>query len=547
MSKKNIFGFATYTAVAAVGLSLLSAGCGGDGGSTSPNTSLTGANSVIFQYDLGELPVAEARYSFSDSSGNVVHVAYVNGEGKDLKLGEANRKFNAVIPKVPKTAQEAHVAYYDQAGSIVAVGFSRLEWNPKTAQAVVANPIIAPLDPKSVYLAVTENVLAPNDETDLQLLAPLAADVKVNLIAFATLDGVYGDVLKSDPLPGNYKGFSYEGEHGGVIPANTISASIPVSTGNVSPLLSDPIYVTHQQLTSLSLLPLDMGASTPTVDPASDSSKLLAYPSDGTNYILNGSLSVAMKAQDAAPETAAEIVGLESIPFQVEAVYTDTQGKGPQPQGVDLRAGSDITVTNVEGVQVEWTTESLAKINITKDAIPAGEYKTLTFSASFKDDRQKVHTDNFKVQVYPGSSLVKFYTVTESEPQDPQTTPTYTYAELNGLVIDDTNAQQNVELLASFEYSEAASTYQSEIFTMPASVLPLESYPAATATQVEPAKGVAGPTFQHTGQETYSLDATDMAAGSKFSLGVDATAWSKLKLPAVQECLIQKEDQQQGG
>ena len=104
-----------------------------------------------------------------------------------------------------------------------------------------------------------------------------------------------------------------------------------------------------------------------------------------------------------------------------------------------------------------------------------------------------------------------------------------------------------MELLASFEYSEATSTYQSEIFTMPASVLPLESYPAATATQVEPAKGVAGPTFQHTGQETYSLDATDMAAGSKFSLGVDATAWSKLKLPAVQECLIQKEDQQQGG
>ena len=118
MSKKNIFGFATYTAVAAVGLSLLSAGCGGDGGSTSPNTSLTGANSVIFQYDLGELPVAEARYSFSDSSGNVVHVAYVNGEGKDLKLGEANRKFNAVIPKVPNTAQEAHVAYYDQAGRL---------------------------------------------------------------------------------------------------------------------------------------------------------------------------------------------------------------------------------------------------------------------------------------------------------------------------------------------------------------------------------------------------------------------------------------------
>ena len=414
MAKKNTFGFIAFTAAAGLGLALTAAGCGTHNGSTTLAT-LGGNNNVIFQYSLAasasgrtfiSRDITKVSYSFTDSRGNVVKTT----DTYDLKHSDINTNRDVSVPSVPSTAKAATAAYYDSFGSIVAVGINDIAWDYDDAEAIVANPQVAGFDiPKEVSLQANRYVLSPEETTTLSLPVRTndGSGKVINLISFADVTGMdeYADVLSKSDKGQTYTGVSFTGTHQGTVPAQAVKAVVPVAAGNLTALLQQPIYVTAQTLESIEIAPAQIDDQEVTIygaDTAEPYSKVLMSTSDAKNANL-GQTVLTLYSAAQGDEQITEVAAVGAQAFTATAIYSDTKGRGPVPENIDVTNDTDFTVE--QSGEVVSVVDNIVNVN----SVPDKAY-IAKVTASYNDNGKldKSLTDAHTLHVYPATTEVFF-------------------------------------------------------------------------------------------------------------------------------------------
>ncbi len=414
MAKKNTFGFIAFTAAAGLGLALTVAGCGTHNGSTTLAT-LGGNNNVIFQYSLAasvsgrtfiSRDITKVSYSFTDSRGNIVKTT----DTYDLKHSDINTNHDVSVPSVPSTAKAATAAYYDSFGSIVAVGINDIAWDYDDAEAVVANPQVSGFDiPKEVSLQANRYVLSPEETTTLSLPVNTndGSGKVINLISFADVTGLdeYTDVLSKSDKGQTYTGVSFTGTHKGVVPAQAVKAVVPVAAGNLTALLQQPIYVTAQTLESIAIAPAQIDGQEVTIygaDTVEPYSKVLTSTSDAKNANL-GQKVLTLYSATKGDEQVTEVVAVQDQAFTATAIYTDTPGRGPVPESIDVTSNTDFAIE--QSGKLLSVVDNVVSVN----SVPESKY-IAKVTASYNDNGKlsKSLTDAHTLYVYPATTEVFF-------------------------------------------------------------------------------------------------------------------------------------------
>ncbi|MGM9991418.1 MAG: hypothetical protein ACI376_01005 [Candidatus Bruticola sp.] len=411
MAKKNTFGFIAFTAAASLGLAITAAGCGTHNGSSEP-APLGGNNSVIFNYAL--MPnlrtavgsdITKVRYSFIDEQGKIVKTT----DAYELKHTSKITERNVAVPNVPSVAYIVSAAYYDDLGSIVAVGLNSINWNYDLVQAEVANPQIAEFEYLNTGLQASSYVIKPEETTSLSLpvMATDGSKNVVNLIAFADVTGLenYTDVLEKSATGHTYTGVSFTGEHEGMVPANTVKAVVPITGGNITAELDNPIYVTSQTITSIKLEPDDIEGKAITVYDAEAEvpySKILTVKPSIKNADLSQKVATfhPVGSSDDTPENVA--IGTQY--FKVTAIYSDTPNRGPVPENIDVTQGSVFTLEQESDI----ASVTKNRVDIAKQELEPLSVTPILVHASFNNDGRLAEpiTDKHRLDAYYGESSV---------------------------------------------------------------------------------------------------------------------------------------------
>ena len=349
--RKNTFGFIALAAVASLGLSLAIAGCG-DSGSTAPNPLDGTYSKVIFNYsvlaqELGakaEIPahIASVKYAFRGQHED--KQAFVEcRENYTYKFTHKDEAYDqkVVIKGVNLNTTEVTAAYYDENNELVAVGVDKLSWDKTTEIAQVEKPTIKTVGENSpISFTASEHVVTKGGHTVLNLtITPNEEGAEpVDITAFASLSGIDEKVLAPVAgLPGSYTGAEYSSAAGLQIAAS-VGEKIKIT-------LADPIYVTDQVPAAITIVPQPIEGKEVAVEEATaeDPRTLAMLYADESKYVSFGYKVIHFPARSSS-ETDIDIAVNEQPIKVLVTAYTDTDGKGPQPEkGVSISDGSKLT------------------------------------------------------------------------------------------------------------------------------------------------------------------------------------------------------------
>lgn len=526
MAKKNTFGFIAFTAAASLGLALTAAGCGTHNGSTTLAT-LGGNNNVIFKYSLAastsgrtfiSRDITKVSYSFTDSRGNVVKTT----GSYDLKHSDVNTNRDISVPSVPSTAKAATAAYYDSFGSIVAVGINDISWDYDNAEAVVSNPQVAGFEiPTQVTLQANRYVLSPEETTTLSLPVQTNDDSGkvINLISFADVTGMdeYTDVLSKSDKGQTYTGVSFTGTHKGTVPAKAVKAVVPVASGNLTAFLQQPIYVTAQTLESIKVSPAQIDGQEVTVygaDTEEPYSKVLMSTSDAKNANLGQKVLALHNAPKNGEQPVTEVVAVGAQSFVATAIYSDTNGRGPVPENIDVTNDTDFTI--------EQSGEVVSVVDNTVNVNSAPDKAYIAKVTASYNDNGKLDTpliDAHTLHVYPATTEVFF-----GEPDTAGTDSITT-------TLDRTDIPEegySVDVFGHFIYNPddiASSMMYANNFILPKTVV--SEYPNAKAT----GKGQSGAVSAFNIIDNKYRITIDQELTDDWKVELDQKAYGELGLP----------------
>lgn len=526
MAKKNTFGFIAFTAAASLGLALTAAGCGTHNGSTTLAT-LGGNNNVIFKYSLAastsgrtfiSRDITKVSYSFTDSRGNVVKTT----GSYDLKHSDVNTNRDISVPSVPSTAKAATAAYYDSFGSIVAVGINDISWDYDNAEAVVSNPQVAGFEiPTQVTLQANRYVLSPEETTTLSLPVQTNDDSGkvINLISFADVTGMdeYTDVLSKSDKGQTYTGVSFTGTHKGTVPANAVKAVVPVASGNITAFLQQPIYVTAQTLESIKVSPAQIDGQEVTVygaDTEEPYSKVLMSTSDAKNANLGQKVLALHNAPKNGEQPVTEVVAVGAQSFVATAIYSDTNGRGPVPENIDVTNDTDFTIE--QSGEVVSVVDNTVNVNSAPDKAYIAKV-TASYNDNGKLDTPL--TDAHTLHVYPATTEVFF-----GEPDTAGTDSITT-------TLDRTDIPEegySVDVFGHFIYNPddiASSMMYANNFILPKTVV--SEYPNAKATS----KGQSGAVSAFNIIDNKYRITIDQELTDDWKVELDQKAYGELGLP----------------
>ncbi len=486
MTNKNTFRFATFAAVASLGLGLMISGCG-DGGSTEPN-SLTEVGQVTFNYKVLAAKAATARTNIAENIVTVKYAFYGVKNGGERFIADPTQAYtfthveedkdsDITVPNVDRAASGVIAAYYDKDGKLVAIGENDLAFDAD-GKATVADPEVTDLANATYSMTASQYVIAPTDETVIGLTA-VAGDKTYNVTPFATIEGIDEKVLAY--VQDTNQGKTYKGAEYGTIKANTIKATV---NGTAYAIIDKPIYVTDQTPNAIKIVADQVaGKDVTTVAATEGANEALTVVLAGEKSILASEEAVELTAEG----KDALYYAVNEQPIAVIATgYTNVEGKGPQPEGVESE------IKDTSKITLKSETEATAKAE-GLNLIAAAEGNTVVTATYKVSDEETVESTNkLDVKVVSATENLAF-------------SNTQTKAFMTDVKVDAENDQtfnMAVAGKASLTVDEVAYTSAPIEYT--------EKYPAIVAVDVE------GITYaQAEGKNEYTLTVAKTAAPAK--------------------------------
>ncbi|MBQ7503389.1 PT domain-containing protein [bacterium] len=373
MFKKNIFGFVSFVAVAGLGLSLMVSGCGTSGTvpypvvnptvdptveptvepteepTDEPTVEPTGeptaeptdeptptGNTITFNYEGIAAAVAKTavpaniktvKYAFVDEDYNVIGKTKTVAIENNLVVDDEDMASGEIAPE----AVTATAVYYDADNKVVALGIDEISWTATATNSVglVDNPTITELgDNYTFSVGTSAYVIKPGEGLNLTATVTTEGGETIDLTPFVEFTMSTGDggdpakVLVPDGS-GAYTG----GEYG------IVEVSGSFEDGDMEGDLDGEVYVTDQTITGITVEPEDELTQVEFSDTVSGYPVVVVSdPMDQTGadfYDDNGNLTKT---------------DVNTVPFIVKANYSNIEGKGPSPAGVDVTSDANIKV-----------------------------------------------------------------------------------------------------------------------------------------------------------------------------------------------------------
>lgn len=481
MTNKNTFRFATFAAVASLGLGLMISGCG-DGGSTTPNPLNAKFGQVTFNYNVLAQTTARA-----DIAENIVSVKYIffgveNGARfmtepvtHNFIHGEKDAIDDVTVKNVSLDASGVIAAYYDKDGQLVAMGEDEIEFDTE-GKEVVETPEVTDLANATYSMTASQYVIAPKDETVIGLTA-VAGDKTYNVTPFVTIEGINEAVLAY--VQDTNQGATYQGAEYGTIEANTIKATV-----NGTPYTIDkPIYVTDQTPNAIKIVADQVdGKDVTTVAATEEANEALTVVLAGEKSILANEKAVELTAEG----KDAIRYAVNEQPIAVIATgYTNVDGKGPQPKNVETEIEDLSKITLVSDTEATAKAEGL-------NLIAAAEGNTVVTATYKVSDEETVESTNkLDVKVVSATENLAF-------------SNTETKAFMTDVKVDAENDQTFTMAVAG----KASLTVDGTAYVSAPIEYTAETYPAIVAVDDE-----GGITYAQTeGKNEYTLTVVKTAA-----------------------------------
>ncbi len=336
MTNKNTFRFATFAAVASLGLGLMISGCG-DSGSTTPNPLNAKYGQVTFNYNVlaakVATPVAKeivtVKYAFFGLKTGGAR--FIDGPSaaytRDFVHGDKDQEKTVTIDNVDLDARGVIATYYDKAGNIVAMGEDTIAFTDR--KCAIEEPDLATIDATTIKMDASTHVLSPKGETEISIIADgktAAGGVKTyKLTPFVTIEGLdkYTDVLAFNYASYQgltYEGVGYDGANKGIVPGKTIKATI----NGADYYVDEAIYVTDQHPVDIQVVVDDIDGVAPFVG----ATKVPLIFADKESLVAGKNIINMTEAGT----TTVEHVAVNKLPFKVHAAaYSKDPGKGETP------------------------------------------------------------------------------------------------------------------------------------------------------------------------------------------------------------------------
>ena len=424
MTNKNTFRFATFAAVASLGLGLMISGCG-DSGSTTPNPLNAEYGQVTFNYNVlaakVATPVAKeivtVKYAFFGVKTGGARfidgpsVAYTH----DFIHGDKDQEEIVKINNVDLDASGVIATYYDKDGNIVAMGQDIIAFNADR-KCAIEEPDLATIDTTTIDMDASTHVLSPKGETEISITADgktAAGVVKTyELTPFVTIEGLdkYTDVLAFNYASNQgltYEGVGYDGINKGIVPGKTINATI----NGTNYCVDEDIYVTDQHPVDIEVVVDDIDGVYPFFVGAAKVPLIFA----DKESLVAGKNIIDMSE---AGTTTVEHVAVNKLPFEVHAAaYSNDADKGPQPVLPNGSAAFDISdFTGLKLVSSSPDVAEVAGLGVT--AKRAG---STVISAELKiDETATIKSDSSKditVAVLPTTENLAFANIGGTYPK----------------------------------------------------------------------------------------------------------------------------------
>ena len=479
MTNKNTFRFATFAAVASLGLGLMISGCG-DGGSTTPNPLNAKFGQVTFNYNVLAQTTARA-----DIAENIVSVKYIffgveNGARfmtepvtHNFIHGENDAIDDVTVKNVSLDASGVIAAYYDKDGQLVAMGEDEIEFDE--GKEVVETPEVTDLANATYSMTASQYVIAPKDETVIGLTA-VAGDKTYNVTPFVTIEGINEAVLAY--VQDTNQGATYQGAEYGTIEANTIK----VTVNGTAYTIDKPIYVTDQTPNAIKIVADQVdGKDVTTVAATEEANEALTVVLAGEKSILANEKAVELTAEG----KDAIRYAVNEQPIAVIATgYTNVDGKGPQPKDVETEIEDLSKITLVSGTEATAKAEGL-------NLIAAAEGNTVVTATYKVSDEETVESTNkLDVKVVSATENLAF-------------SNTETKAFMTDVKVDAENDQTFTMAVAG----KASLTVDDTAYVSAPIEYTAETYPAIVAV------GEEGITYAQTeGKNEYTLTVAKTAA-----------------------------------
>ena len=497
MTNKNTFRFATFAAVASLGLGLMISGCG-DSGSTTPNPLNAKYGQVTFNYNVlaakVATPVAKeivtVKYAFFGVTTGGARfidgpsVAYTH----DFTHGDKDQEEIVKINNVDLDASGVIAAYYDKAGNIVAMGQDTITFNTDR-KCAIEEPDLTTIDTTTIDMDASTHVLSPKGETEISITADgktAAGVVKTyELTPFVTIEGLdkYTDVLayNYDSNQGEtYEGVGYNGANKGIIPGKTVKATI----NGKDYYVDEAIYVTDQHPVDIEVVVDDIDG----VDPFAGTTKVPLI------FAGKESLVADKNIIDMTEAGTTEHVAVNKLPFEVHAAaYSNDADKGPQPV---LPTGyTAFDVSDVTGLKLVSSLPEVAEV--AGLGVTAKQVGSTIISAELKiDETTTIKSDSSKdvtVEVLPTTENLTFADISGTDPK------------FMGDVTVDTATAQDFTMAI---YGKVGTTFDTKNYVAAPIEYTAETYPDVEALDAS----LTGSTYEKTADK------------NEYKLHVDTTA-----------------------
>lgn len=499
MTNKNTFRFATFAAVASLGLGLMISGCG-DSGSTTPNPLNAKYGQVTFNYNVlaakVATPVAKeivtVKYAFFGVTTGGARfidgpsVAYTH----DFTHGDKDQEEIVKINNVDLDASGVIAAYYDKAGNIVAMGQDTITFNTDR-KCAIEEPDLTTIDTTTIDMDASTHVLSPKGETEIYttIVGKTAAGVvKVyELTPFVTIEGLdkYTDVLayNYDSNQGaTYEGVGYDGANKGIVPGKTIKAHI----NGKDYYVDEAIYVTDQHPVNIEVVVDDIDG----VDPFAGTTKVPLIFAGKESLVADKNIIDMTEAGTATVEH----VAVNKLPFEVRAAaYSNDADKGPQPV---LPTGSTFfDISDLTGLKLVSSLPEVAEV--AGLGVTAKQVGSTDISAELKIDETNTvkSIKNVTVEVLPTTENLTFADISISG-----TDPKF----MGDVTVDTATAQDFTMAI----YGKVGMLFDSKSYVAAPIEYTAETYPGVEALDAS----LTGSTYEKTADK------------NEYKLHVDTTA-----------------------
>ena len=386
MRYKNIFRFAALVTTIGLGAGLMLSGCG-DSGSTTPNSLNGGGDTpqpptpeppiietykVTFQYNslaknLGRTEVASdivsVKYAFYGKTDNkefTIAPTKAHEFKHETSAQEQDITIDATeVEELNSDIYAVTAAYYAENDKLVAVGYDTIDWQGQKA-VTITDPNLYRIGQDNDELSLTsydpttgknKTVFKPSENVGLKFkLLPKGESVNpYDLTPFATfsnLNDITDDkVTVLTATQGKTNGQFTAASKGTVKPKASVKG-IPDTS------IKESIIVTEQTIDKIELRPL---SDEITALPSSEVTAFYMFYIDKKDAegkdIPNATLGqevvkTALRTAAHGTEEGAT-VGVDEVPMQVIATYTNDPTKGPQPQDVNIIDQVDLEATLV--------------------------------------------------------------------------------------------------------------------------------------------------------------------------------------------------------